>query len=56
MKPLLDRGFLFLLSPWQMMSPYGMHTLGFLVLSWFWIFFRGLGFLILLKHSGRLLS
>ncbi|NWY62194.1 TASOR protein, partial [Chionis minor] len=25
-KPLLDRGFLFLLSPWQMMSPYDHHT------------------------------
>ncbi|XP_074458512.1 protein TASOR isoform X4 [Larus michahellis] len=25
-KPLLDRGFLFLLSPWQMMSPYDQQT------------------------------
>ncbi|NXY54097.1 TASOR protein, partial [Callaeas wilsoni] len=25
-KPLVDRGFLFLLSPWQMMSPYDHHT------------------------------
>ncbi|KAM6121266.1 LOW QUALITY PROTEIN: protein TASOR [Pterocles gutturalis] len=25
-KPLLDRGFLFLLSPWQMMSPYDLQT------------------------------
>lgn len=44
MKPLLDRGFIFLLSPWQMMSPYGKHTLG-LCLSWVCCFgvFRGVG-------------